>query len=246
MLRVNIHAGRYEDASQGNLTDWIDIAYERQNVVADYKVLLFCTGVGAKDPYVLKSYPRWSTSLWDLVARAIAISLMPGTNPDGGELAPVVRGKHVAYAEKMCAILRYTTTVGAKERELGSMQIRRFKKGRGVYQATLHEDLQPSRSALPFVFAPSFLRPAELVLRAATVALTGDHARLPPRPPLQMPRTEIVSGTKHVPIHRLREPARTGFLRWLHAQGRAPAAHPGARLGIVPDADFQKFLKQGA
>jgi hypothetical protein len=246
MLRVNIHAGRYEHAAQGNLTDWVDIAYERQAAVSDYKVVLFCTGVGAKDVCVLKNYPRWSTSLWDLVARAIAIALMPGTNPDGGELAPVVRGKRVAFAEEMCAILRYTTAAGAKERELGSMQIRRFKKGRGVYQATLHEDLQPSRSALPFVFAPSFLRPAELILRAATVALTGDHARLPPRPPLQMPRTEMVGGKKYVPIHRLREPARTGFLRWLHAQGREPDAHADARLGIVSDADFQKFLKQGA
>lgn len=246
MLRVNIHAGRYEDASQGNLTDWLDIAYQRQNAVADYKVVLFCSGVGAKDPCVLKNYPRWSTSLWDLVARAIAIALTPGTNPDGGELPAVLRGKHVAYAEEMCAILRYTAPTGAKDREVGSMQIRRFRKGRGVYQATLHEDLHPSRSALPFVFAPSFLRPAELILRAATVALTGDHARLPPRPPLQMPRTEVIAGVKHVPIHRLKEPARTGFLRWLHAAGRAPIAHPDARLGIALDKDFQKFLKSGA
>jgi hypothetical protein len=242
MLRVSIHAGGYADVSQANLTDWLDIASEQREAVSPYKVVLFCTGTGAKDPCTLEAYPRWSASLWDLVARAIAASLMGSDVAADGTLPDVLRGKHVAFAERLCAVIRHVPCSGIGVRELGHMELRRFRRGRGVYTATLHEELQPSRSILPFVFAPAFLRPAELVMRAALVALTGDHVRLPAKPALVLPRPISIGGVPYVPLHRLREPAQTGFLRWLNSRGREPIAHKDARLGVAPEAEFSKFL----
>lgn len=86
MLRVTIHSGMPSEASRFNRTDWIDIGYDNLAPHADYKVMLFLTGYGALRPVRLLGYPRWSASLWDLTARAIAASLWgkgPGTSEGG-------------------------------------------------------------------------------------------------------------------------------------------------------------------
>lgn len=72
MLRISVHAGLPSGASRYNRSDWLDIGYERLDADAEYKIVLFQAGIGACEPILLTGYPRWSASLWDLIARAIA------------------------------------------------------------------------------------------------------------------------------------------------------------------------------
>lgn len=74
MLRVSIHSSLPSEASRFNRTDWLDIGYQSLKSHAEYKIVLFEAGIGAREPVCLRAYPRWSSSLWDLVARAIALS----------------------------------------------------------------------------------------------------------------------------------------------------------------------------
>ena len=156
-----------------NRTDWLDIGYARLGALADYKVELFSIGEGVSPPLLLKDYPRWSASLWDLVARAIAMAQSKDSAAPEERLSPPeVVEKKFARVEELTAILQYLPANGAGARQLGLLEVRRWAAF-GVYRATLHEDLRPSLSALPFLFRPRFLRPAELVCRAAVAALTG-------------------------------------------------------------------------
>jgi hypothetical protein len=83
MLRVSIHAGPLREISRFNRVDWVDIGYDQLGVLANYKVVLFNVGEGVSSPVRLSSYPRWSASLWDLTARAIALGLSPDRkNPE--------------------------------------------------------------------------------------------------------------------------------------------------------------------
>ncbi len=77
MLRLSIHAGPLTKISRFNRLDWVDIGYQSLAATADYKVVLFKIGQDAMAPVFLNGYPRWSASLWDLAARAIARSLFP-------------------------------------------------------------------------------------------------------------------------------------------------------------------------
>ena len=60
----------------------------------------------------------------------------------------------------------------------------------------IEEDLQTTRQTEYFKFAPSFLQPAELVLRAALFAMSGSIDVFPPRPPLQLPRDKVIDGKR--------------------------------------------------
>ena len=245
MLRVSIHAGPLKGITRCNRVDWLDIGYDKLAAVADYKVVLFSTGVGATDVVHLRNYPRWSASLWDLTARAIALALSPAFS-DAKEVvppAPVVT-KRAAFAEAMSAVIEHNPAYGNAGRRLAAMEVVRHGKTRGLYHARVDEDLQPSRSTVPFLFAPAYLSPAELILRAALVRLTGDHSALPPRPTLLVPRTFAVSGKNCVAIHRIHEPARTGFRRWLDRIGIAPIPHAGSPEGIAHEALFTRFLQE--
>ena len=74
MLRVSIHSALPSQATRFNRTDWLDIGYQTLESHAEYKIVLFEAGIGAREPVCLRAYPRWSSSLWDLVARAIALA----------------------------------------------------------------------------------------------------------------------------------------------------------------------------
>lgn len=251
MLRVTVHAGRLADISAANRLDWLDIGYEKLDAFADYKVVLFNIGVGATPPAMLWRYPRWSTSLWDLVARGIVTAVNPPRpEPKPGEpVAPEVLyaieqvPKRFAFAGAISAAIEHHPSSGRVGRRLASMEI--VQRGaRGCYRATVEEDLWPARSTLAFHFRPKFLRPIDLVLQGALMHLTGSLDAMPPRPPLILPGVPaMVDGKPYVMIHLVREPARTGFLRWLHRSSEPPLAYDGARDGIAPEPMFTKFLQ---
>lgn len=245
MLRVSIHAGPLAGITRFNRLDWLDIGYDKLAAVADYKVVLFNTSIGATDVVHLRNYPRWSASLWDLVARAIALALSPALSDAVEAVQPAKTvEKRVAFAEAISAVIEHHPTYGRVGRRLAAMEVVRHGKTRGLYHARVEEDLQPSRSTVPFVFAPAYLSPAELIMRAALVGLTGDHSELPPRPTLRTPRSFNVDGKACVAIHRIHEPARTGFRRWLDRYGEPPSPHDGAPEGVAPEAEFVRFLQE--
>jgi len=245
MLRVSIHAGPVRTMSRFNRLDWLDVGYNELGPLATYKVVLFKIGEGAVPPVLLPSYPRWSSSLWDLAARAIARSLYPeARNPEesvpSAELAP----KRPAFAETISAAIEHIPNSGVAVSRLASMQIDEDKKARCVYRAHIDEDLQTTKKTEDFAFAPKFLRPAELVMRALLFSMTGDIDAMPPRPALNIPNTCELDGQPYVAIHKLIEPARTGLLRWLAQHRRAPVAHPTAPEGLAHWDLFQEFLSQ--
>jgi hypothetical protein len=249
MLRVSIHAGPLRSISRFNRTDWLDIGYHTLDDRAVYKVVLFKIGQGAVPSVLLRKYPRWSSSLWDLSARALTRALYPvpdneqESNPQ--EEVPVAQHvtKKRAFAESMSAVIQHMPNSGAAVRQIAAMQIEEHKSKRCMYRARIEEDLQTTRQAGYFQFAPSFLQPAELVLRAALFSMSGSIDVFPSRPPLQLPKDKIIDGKRFIAIHHLKEPARSGLLRWLYRHRRVPVAQAGAPEGLVLWAIFEDFLK---
>lgn len=247
MLRVNIHAGPLAKATRFNLVAWVDIAYERLAPIANYKTVLFETGHGATLPVPLENYPRWSASLWDLAARAIALGLNQDQSPDQpSEAVPEVdtRTKGFAFASQICATIEHPPAAGALHGDtLGSVEIKQVGRDRGTYVAKFKEHTMPDQGTEAFQFMPSYLRPAELLLHACLMRLTGTR-EMPPRPGLCVPDPVEVDGLRYVPIHGLVEPARTGFLNWLTRHSEPPVEHESAPEGIAPETLYGKFLAE--
>jgi len=249
MLRVSIHAGPLRSISRFNRTDWLDIGYHTLDDRAVYKVVLFKIGQGAVPPVLLRKYPRWSSSLWDLSARALTRSLYPVPDNehelDPQEQVPAAQNvtKKRAFAESMCAVIQHMPNSGAAVRQIAAMQIEEHKTKRCMYRVRIEEDLQTTRQTEYFKFAPSFLQPAELVLRAALFSMSGSIDVFPPRPPLLLPKDKVIEGKRFIAIHQLKEPARSGLLRWLFQHRRAPIAQAGAPEGLVLWSIFENFLK---
>lgn len=239
MLSVSLHASSPDKASRFNRLARLDIVYERLSPVADYKVALLERNRDPLAPRRLASYPRWSSSLWDLVARSLSISLpdVPPTTERVPEVKP--GGQKSAFILEMSAILEHVST--DTRNTLGLAHIRRAKRRRGEYTASFEEHTVKPYRAEAFQFAPAFFRPAELLLHACLHRLTGE-ASLPVRPGLCAPEPVDVDGVPHIRIHELVEPARTGFRTWLSWFSEPASAHPDAPLGVAPEALYVKFL----
>lgn len=244
MLRVSIHAGGPEDCSRLTRTDWLDIGYQTRAPYANYKVVLFQHGIGEATQVVLENYPRWSSSLWDLIARATARALWPDLLTEKNGLPPVVQPmrRGCAFAGRMTAVIQHRPSDGSASRQLGQMVISQ-KLVRGVYEARVDEDLQNAKPSAPFYFTPEKLRPAELMVRAAVWWLNGGKSEFPPRPPLFVPVYDDEGGTKFARISRLQEPARTGFLRWCAMNGRTVEVTEKYPAGRAPADWFIEFLE---
>src|SRR5690606_9452770 len=122
-------------------------------------------------------------------------------------------GERCAFANRLCALITDQPRSGVGGRRLGTIIIAHDKPCRGRYVASIEEDLSRRRNVSPFVFGPRTLRPAELVLRATLHALSEDVNSLPALPPLVMPKPQKIGSVHYIPLHRLEEPARTGFTR---------------------------------
>ncbi len=245
MLRVSVHTGLPSGVSRYNRTDWLDIGYEKLDADAEYKIVLFEAGIGAHEPVILRCYPRWSASLWDLVARSIAMALWPEPTGRQERVAPAnfIDDKRVAFAEHTTAVVTHLPEHGAASREIGTMLIVHSQKARGVYRASVDEDTRERQIVTPFLFAPSTLSPIELVLRTALFMLHGAIDLLPPRPPLVIPPRDEDAGKKYVRLSRVAEPARSGLVRWMRKAGREPEVNPKFPAGRIPEAWYEEFLR---
>lgn len=259
MIRMTVHSSRLADVCLANRTDWIDIGYEKLGAAATYKVVLFNVGVGATPPVYLRNYPRWSASLWDLIVRAIVLASDPEQAEaqekalkDKKPIAPEVlhqiemaSPRRCAFALAMSAVVEHHPSSGPAGRRLATMEITRHQ-GRGTYRARVQEDLWANTLTEPFAFTPKFLRPVDLVVHGALMRLTGSTAALPARPTLLLPEVTgdaIVDGKQYLVIDRMKEPARTGFLRWLHRNSEPPTPYPGLRDGLAAPTLFAKFIE---
>lgn len=239
MLSISIHASSPGNADRFNRLARLDIVYEQLSPVADYKVVLQERNFGSRPPRMLTQYPRWSSSLWDLVARAVAISL-PVEAPSTEHVPEFESGgKRCAFIREMCAILDHSAN--DIRNTLGTAHIKQAGRKRGCYVATFEEHtIKPFQTEV-FQFAPAFFRPAELLIQACLQRLSGT-AELPPRPALCAPPPLQVDGLPYIQIHQLVEPARTGFRTWLSWFSEPAIEHPGAPLGIAPETLYIKFL----
>lgn len=242
MLRISIHAGARDNASPFNLLAWLDIGYDKLGPLANYKTVLYQSGRGVTLPAPIDQYPRWSASLWDLTARALAIGLREAPENLTEEVPVVVTGKRIAFAAQLCALIEHVPGADQQHRRtLATMALSQVGKKRGTYTAVFDEHTMPVRTTDPFIFHPAFLRPAELVLHACLMLLSG-KAELPTRPSLCFPDLIEAAGEKYVPIHRLVEPAKTGFVRWLTYNDVSVTQHPNAPLGMALAGMYIQFL----
>lgn len=243
MLKVSIHAGPAINADRFNLIAWLDIGYQKLNPIADYKIVLYQAGFGATSPIPLLNYPRWSKSLWDLIARSISLGLS-SENPL--EAVPIIKLKSngYAFASEICVLIEHFPGGDNQKRStLGTAHIYQVKRNRGTYQAKFDEQFMPTRTTEPFEFKVEYLRPAELLLYACLIHLT-DRVEMPARPGLCLPTPIELNQQRYVPVHRLVQPARSGFLTWLASIGATPLEYESAPLGIVSENLYIKFLHE--
>ncbi len=136
MLRLSIHAGLLKERCPQNQIAALDIAYQKRAALADYLVSLQLSGRGELEPAIVSNYPRWSGSVWDLVARAITAVLYRS------DVAPPVPrvDKRCAYATKMCAVVQRVTTSDAGA-EIARVELLQPGRVRGEYHAVFSEDI---------------------------------------------------------------------------------------------------------
>jgi hypothetical protein len=246
VLRLSVHAGPLSGISRFNRLDWLEVGYQRLAAEADYKVVLFEVGSGAREQVILPKYPRWSASVWDLVARGIAAAFSLDPRNPTETLPPVnCDPEEFAFADCMSAVVQHIPNVGSAIRQLGTIEIVGDEFERGFYGATVEEEMLPTLRPQPFFFAPNVLRPSDLVLRGVLQALTGAITEMPVRPQLSRVVPETVDGESVAVFERISEPARSGFRRWLLQRKRRPKDRPfDPRSAAVAFELFEEFLRR--
>lgn len=234
MLRVHVHTGLLRERNAGNVVAVIDIGYVKKAALADYMVGMTRKGQGEVEPGFVRQYPRWSASLWDLVARAITQLLY---RSDG---APAVDkpDRRCAYATKLCAVIERLSPDNQAV-VLGKAEMLQVGQRRGVYQVRLEEDIHGEHTG-ELVYGTKRLDLVDLLLRGICQAL---YAQDVPGawPSLILPATVLIHGEQRFHVQALDEPARTGFERWRGINFPMTAApEPLARAD-----DYVKFLMEG-
>jgi hypothetical protein len=233
MLTVYVHSGTLETRKMANQLATLDIAYAKRDYLADYTLAMNIHGTGAVKQEQLLAYPRWSGSLWDLVARALTRVLYRAD-----EAPPTAMvDRRCAYATKMCVVVEKATT-GEQGMVLATGEIVQMDGKRGHYVVNIEEDILGRHSAT-FTYGMKSLQHSDLVLRALCWALFGKDT-LGPRPSLLIPPTMKVDGTDRFHIDALPQPARTGFNRYRAPLGVARAPDPMPKLD-----DYARFLAAG-
>lgn len=238
MLKVSLHSSVLAEATAANKMGWLDIAYKRLAGLADYRAVLFMQGQGTVAEATITDYPRWSGSVFDLVARAIAVALQRKE-----ELPAPPAQRRCAYARVMSLAVEHVGVAGpVPKRRLGTLDIRMTRRGR--YEAVMQEDIFGHRTASAILYAPKVLIAWQLAAYAIAHCLTGMPA-LPARPPLALPPTREREGKPAIALQSLPQPARTGFLRWLRGVRQYKDLDGSAdALDVVPADEYARFLRE--
>lgn len=235
MLKVTIHAGSLIERNSANELAVLDIAYAKQSHLADYLVALSLRGTGELAPATVTKYPRWSASLWDLTARALAQVLYRADQIPSSKRVD----RRCAYATRICASIE-RMTADNHGLELATAEILQRGKQRGQYTALFDEDVLGTKSA-EFEYGCKALNPAELLLRAICWAYFKTDV-LGPKPALILPPSMSIDGIDRFHVAALDQPAMTGFRRY-QADGNTKV---DAGMEELPRAeDYVRFLMEG-
>jgi hypothetical protein len=235
MLKATIHSGLLASRSLANHLAVLDVAYQKKSALADYVVALSLRGIGELAPAFVGSYPRWSASVWDLVARALAQTLYRADQiPASGKA-----DRRCAYATRLCASIE-RMTAGGRGHEVGTVEILQDGDRRGVYTATFSEDVLGPRSA-QFEYGCKALNPAELLMRAICWTYYGIDV-LGPIPKLILPPSLKIEGVERFHLAALEEPALTEFQRYQAIHTKV-GAEPVSNLPRAED--YVRFLTEG-
>lgn len=240
MLKVSLHYATPATVNERNVLGRLDIAYARLDALADYKALMFITGVGELAPIRLEGYPRWSASIWDLVARVVCLGL---NHTEAIWPAELPYERQCAFIDDMTAVIEHCPD-GADSRRavIATAHVKRGRR-KGQYTAVFTSDLQASMQSSVFVHTPLGLTPWDLLARA--YAWTAhERFELPPRPTLYTPIPVQYGGQVYVALEAINQPARTGVVRWLHKRGLAAATLDLVTGPCVTEAQFVEFLRR--
>lgn len=240
MLKVTLHASTPPRANVQNLIGRLDIGYATLDAEADYKAVMVSTGLGEKAPAALKKYPRWSASLWDLVARMACLCIDRREEIWPVDIPVMRRG---AFINNLSAVVEHWPDGSDMRRATVATAHVAMNSKRCNYIATFEDDILGTTKSRIFRHTPAVLTPWDLLTRAYAWATTESFL-LPPRPRLYTPLPFIDEGKSYVCLETVQEPARTGCFRWLAKRGLA-AVDIGALTNCVTESHYVEFLRRG-
>jgi hypothetical protein len=239
MLKVTLHFATPNTISQSNIIGRLDIGYARLDAIADYKAVMFSSGIGEHPPIQIYDYPRWSGSVWDLVARTICKSLHNREELRSIDM-PVRR---CAFIDNMTAFIEHWPDgVDTKRATIGIAHIKMCRR-RGNYTATFSTDIDGDvQETSAFTYKPKMLKPWELLARAYAWSV-DESFELPLRPDLYVPIPIQESGMSLVNLHTVSEPAYSGIMKWLSKKGIKTITSEFVSGPCVTDENFVSFLR---
>lgn len=240
MLKVSVHHATPNQVSPRNVLGRLDIAYARLDAIADYKAVMVSTGLGEHAPVQLNAYPRWSANIWDLVARTVCLGLNQKEAIWPAELPPA---RNCAFIDDLTAVIEHHPDGLDSRRSTVGIAHLAMRRRKGHYTARFESDLQPAIESTVFVHRPEGLNPWDLLGRAYAWTVQ-ERFELPPRPVLYTPFTLQAGQDAYVPLDTVKEPARTGILRWLHKRGEVTPPQDFLTGPCISEALFVEFLRR--
>ena len=239
MLKVTLHASTPRAATPQNLLGRIDIGYTTLDAIANYKAAMVLMGLGELAAVALEKYPRWSASLWDLVARVVCLSINRREAIWPANLPAARRG---AFMQNLTAVVEHWPNgFDTRRARVGEAHIS-MCSSRCNYRATFEDDITGVMTSSVFRHTPAVLNPADLLARAYAWTTT-ETFELPERPTLYTPLPFADGLTSYVCLETVREPARTGCYRWLAKQGIELLELAGLR-DCVSESHYVEFLRR--
>jgi hypothetical protein len=240
MLKVSLHFATPATVSPENVLGRLDIGYARLDAKADYKAVLFTCGEGEHEPVQLYDYPRWSCSVWDLVARVVCRSLhqQEAIPKDDSESA-----RKGAFIDDMTAIIEHWPDgLDMRRSTIGTAHIQ-MRRRRGNYLASFATDVAGDQhESSVFIHKPKQLKPWDLLARAYAWSV-NERFELPPRPKLYIPIPMQDGEQSLVSLDTVSEPAFSGITKWMYKRGLGPLASQIVHGPCVTEAHFVQFLR---
>jgi len=193
-------------------------------------------GVGEAAFVRVERYPRWSASVWDLVARVICLSLHGKE-----ELAPFEAKRTGAFIHEVTAVVQRWPDGFATGRSTIGTAVITMRHSRRYYEAAFEDDMTGCHTSKIFYHAPKELVHWDLLARAYAHAFTGREA-MPARPALCTPIPVETDEGSMIPVDLLKEPARTGLYRWMTRRRITPTPVNVIKGDCVTEAQFSEFL----
>lgn len=237
MLKVFLHSCAPGDISPFNRLGRLDIGYDKLDAYADYKVILQQAGVGEFPPAKVTAYPRWSASIWDLVARSACVSLWGEES-----LPPVGVARRGAYTDRMTALVEHWPDGFELGRSTVGVATLEMLRKKCHYRAKFEDDILGEHLSSEFVHTPDALSPWDLLARAYAWTC-HESFRLPPRPELYTRLTVEDGNQTLAPLEMVKEPARTGLSRWMVGKAIQPLTSQLVLGPCVREADYVRFLR---